>query len=166
MPLSLVSVMVLRETIRPSASNDTTAVVAIFVKMLPEMSPETCSSQMPLPPLPRYFAIGDADVAPAEAMHQAAPLRQRNAAAVEGDAGQADTVGAFALQHRGAAAEDELGRAAHADQLRAALQAQHAGAIDARRQRQRHLRARGFVDGALQISRSGRRGCRDARHTA
>ena len=51
MPLSLVSVMVLRETIRPSASNDTTAVVAIFLKILPEMSPETCSSQMPLPPL-------------------------------------------------------------------------------------------------------------------
>ena len=51
MPLSLVSVMVLRDTIRPSASNDTTAVVAIFLKILPEMSPETCSSQMPLPPL-------------------------------------------------------------------------------------------------------------------
>ena len=29
--------------------------------------------------------------------------------------------------------------------------AQHAGAIDARRQRQRHLRARGFVDRALQF---------------
>ena len=97
------------------------------------------------------FAIGDADVAPAEAMHQAAPLRQRNAAAIERDAGQADAVGAFALQHRSAAVEHEFGRAAHADQLRAALKAQHAGAIDARRQRQRHLRARGLVDGALQF---------------
>ena len=38
MPLSLVSVMVLRDTIKPLASNETTAVVAIFVKMLPEMS--------------------------------------------------------------------------------------------------------------------------------
>src|SRR4029453_10922031 len=41
-------------------------------------------------------AIGDADVAPAEAMHEAAPLRQRNAAAVKRDAGEADTAGAFA----------------------------------------------------------------------
>ena len=96
------------------------------------------------------LAIGDADVAAAEAMHQAAPRRQRNAAAVERDAGKADAAGAFALQHRGAAGEDELGRAAHADQLRAVLQAKHAGAVDAGRQRQRHLRARGFVDGALQ----------------
>jgi hypothetical protein len=31
------------------------------------------------------------------------------------------------------------------------LQAEHAGAIDARRQRQRRLRARGFVDRALQF---------------
>ena len=96
------------------------------------------------------LAIGDADVAAAEAMHQAAPRRQRNAAAVERDAGQADAAGAFALQHRRAAVEDEPGRAAHADQLRAAWQAQHAGAIDAGRQRQRHLRARGLVDRALQ----------------
>ena len=58
---------------------------------------------------------------------------------------------AFALQHRGAAVENEFGRAAHADELRAALQAQHAGAVDARRQRQRHLRARGLVDRALQV---------------
>ena len=59
-------------------------------------------------------------------------------------------VSAFALKHRGAAVEDEFGRAAHADQLRAVLQAQHAGAIDARRQRQRHLRPRGLIDRALQ----------------
>ena len=97
-----------------------------------------------------YLAIDDADVGAAEAMHQAAPGRQRNAAAVERDAGEADVPGAFALQHRGAAVEDEFCRAAHADQLRAVLQAKHAGAIDAGRQRQRHLRARGFIDRALQ----------------
>ena len=151
MPLSLVSVMVLRETIRPFASNETTAVVAIFVKILPEMSPETCSSQMPLPPLSDISQSTMRTSLPTEAMHQAAPLRQRNAAAIEGDAGQADAVGAFALQHRSAAAEHEFGRAAHADQLRAVRKPQHAGAIDARRQRQRHLRARGLVDRALQF---------------
>ena len=36
------------------------------------------------------FTIDDADVAAAEAMHEAAPRRQRNAAAVKCDAGQAD----------------------------------------------------------------------------
>ena len=65
MPLSLVPRMVLRETIRPCASNDTTAVVAMSVKMLPLTSPETCSNQMPLPPLADDLAIGDADVAAA-----------------------------------------------------------------------------------------------------
>ena len=85
-------------------------------------------------------------------MHEAAPGRQRNAAAVERDAGEADAAGAFALKHRGAAVEDEFCRAAHADELRAVLQAQQSGAIDAGRQRQRHLRARRFVDRALQSS--------------
>ena len=83
MPLSLVPVMVLRDTLRPCASNETTAVAAMLVKMLPEMSPETCSSQMPLPPRAGDLAIGDADVAAAKDMDQAAPCRQRNAAAVE-----------------------------------------------------------------------------------
>ena len=114
----------------------------------------------------RDLAIGDADVASAEAMHQAAPRRQRNAAAVERDTGQADAVGAFAQKHRGAAVEHEFGRAAHADQLRSALQAQHAGAIDARRQRQRHLRARGLVDRALQVSGLVVGTARAARHIA
>ena len=83
MPLSLVPIMVLRETIRPCASNDTTAVVAILVKMLPLdvagdlLEPDAVAAAA------GDFAIGDADVAPAEAMHQAAPRRQRNAAAVE-----------------------------------------------------------------------------------
>src|ERR1043165_717887 len=114
MPLSLVSVMVLRATIRPSASNETTAVVA----------PDAVAAAA------RYFAVDDTDVAAAEAVHETAPLRQRNAAAVEGDAGQADIVGTFALQHRGTAIEYEPGHAAYADELRAALQAKHAGTID------------------------------------
>ena len=42
------------------------------------------------------LAIGDADVAAAQAMHEAAPRRQRNAAAVERDVGEADAAGAFA----------------------------------------------------------------------
>ncbi len=85
-------------------------------------------------------------------MHEAAPRRQRNAAAVQRDVGEADAGRAFALKHRRAAVKDQSGRAAHADQLRAVLQAQHSGAIDARRQRQRHLRPRGLVDRALQSS--------------
>ena len=71
MPLSLVPVMVLRETIRPCASNDTIAVPAMPVMMLLEMSPETCSIQMPLPPLLRISQSVDAHVAAAEAMDQA-----------------------------------------------------------------------------------------------
>jgi hypothetical protein len=46
--------------------------------------------------------------------------------------------------------EDESRRAADADQLRTALQAKHPSAKDARRQRERNLRRRGFVDRALQ----------------
>ena len=84
-------------------------------------------------------------------MHETAALGQGDAAAIEREAGQADAVGAFTLQHRGAAAEHEFGRAAHPDQLRAASEAKHAGAIDTGRQRQRHLRARGFIDRALKV---------------
>jgi hypothetical protein len=85
-------------------------------------------------------------------MHKAAPGRQRDAAAIQRDAGEADMAGAFALEHRGATVEDEFCRAAYADQLRAVLQAQHTCAIDSRRQRQRHLRSRRFIDRALQDS--------------
>ncbi len=46
MPLSLVPRIVLRETTRPAASNETTAVEAVLVMMLPLISPETCSSQI------------------------------------------------------------------------------------------------------------------------
>jgi len=83
-------------------------------------------------------------------MHQAAPHRQSNAGAIQREVGKTNAVGAFALKHRRAAGEHEPGRAAHADQLGAALQAKHPGAIDARRQRQRHLRAGGIVDRPLQ----------------
>jgi len=47
MPLSLVSRIVLRVTIRPCASKDVIAVTAILLMMLPLMSLETCSNQMP-----------------------------------------------------------------------------------------------------------------------
>ena len=150
MPLSLVPKMVLRETMqalrverddrgRGGLGDDVAADVAGDV-----LEPDAVAAAAD------DLAIGDADVAAAEAMHQAAPRRQRNAAAVERDVGEADAAGAFARKHRCAAVEDEPGRAAHADQLRAVLQTKHAGAIDARRQRQRHLRARGLIDRALQ----------------
>src|ERR1700682_3160057 len=96
------------------------------------------------------LTIGNADVASAEAMHQAAPHRQSNASAIQREVGKTNAVGAFALKHRRTAGEYEPGRAAHADQLGAALQAKHPGTIDARRQRQRHLRAGGIVDRPLQ----------------
>ena len=152
MPLSLVSVMVLRETIRPlrvegddcggrDLREDVAGDVAGHL-----LEPDAVAAAA------GDFAIGDADVAPAEEMDQPAPRRQRNAAAVEGEAGQADAVGAFALEHRSAAGEDEFGRAAHADQLGAVLQPQHAGAIDAGWQRQRHLCPRSLVDRALELA--------------
>src|SRR6266567_3330118 len=92
MPLSLVFWMVLRDTSRPCASNDTIAVVAVLVMMLPLMSPETPSNQ-------------------------AAPRRKRDAAAIERDVGEADMAGAFALKHRRAARKHKPGRAANPDQL-------------------------------------------------
>src|SRR5262249_44500922 len=45
------------------------------------------------------IAIVDANVTSAEAMHEAAALRQRDAAAVERDAAKADAAGAFAEKH-------------------------------------------------------------------
>ena len=47
-------------------------------------------------------------------------------------------------------AEEELGRAAHADELRIGGQLQIADAIAAGRDRERHAVAGGFVDGALE----------------
>ena len=78
------------------------------------------------------------------------PDKQRNAAAVQRDTGEADACRALALQNRRAAGEDEFCRAANADELRAALQPKHPAAIDARRQGKRALRARSLVDRALQ----------------
>src|SRR6266702_4361729 len=97
MPLSLVPTMVLRETLRPLASNDATA--------------------------------------------------------VEGDASEANRIGAVALDRRGPASEDEFRRAAYADQLHAIRQPQQSAAVDTGRQRQRHLRPRSLVDGALKRAR-------------
>ena len=151
MPLSLVPVIVLRDTIRPERveryhrggrdiGEDIAADVAGDL-----LQPDAVAAAAD------DLALGDADVAPTEAMHEAAPRRQRNAAAVERDAGKSDMSFALALQHRGATVENEFGRAAHADELRAALQAKQAGAVDTRRQRQRRLRARRIVDRALQL---------------
>ena len=150
MPLSLVPRMVLRDTIKPCASNEVMPVTAILVKMLPLTSPETFSNQMPLPPL---LAISQSVMRmsrPAEAMHEAAPRRQLDAAAVQRDVGQPDAACAFARKHRRAAGEDKFGRAAHADQLAAAGEPQQTGAVDTGRQCERHLRAGGLVDRALQ----------------
>ncbi len=153
MPLSLVPWMVLRDTDQAERverddggsgrlGDDVAADVAGNLLEPDAVAAAACD-----------LAIEDADIASAEAMDQAAPRRQCNAAAVEREVGDADAAGAFALNHRGAAVENQPGGAAHADQLRAVLQPQHAGAIDAGRQRQRHLCPRGFVDGALQSPR-------------
>ena len=150
MPLSLVPVMVLRETIRPvrverddrgrrGVRDDVAGDVARDL-----LEPDAVAAAA------GDLAIVDAHVAAGEAMDQAAAIGQGNVAAVERDAGEAQAVGAFGEQHRRAAVEDEFGRAAHADELCAARKPQRAGAIEAGRQRQRHLRARRFVDRALQ----------------
>ena len=97
------------------------------------------------------LALADADIAPTEAMHQATPRRQRNLAAIERDAAKPDMAFALALQHRGAAVENQPGRAAHADELGTALQAKHSSTVDARRQCQRRLCPRRIIDRALQI---------------
>ncbi len=85
-------------------------------------------------------------------MDEAAPCRQRNIAAIEGKAHQDDAAGAFGLQQRGAAVERQPAGAADADQLAAGRKPQQPAAVDAGRERQRHLCARGVVDRALQIA--------------
>ncbi len=166
MPLSLVPVMVLRATIRPSASNDTIAVVAVLVMMLPEISPETCSSQMPLPPLPDISQSLIRTSRPARQWIRPRRSGRGMFAAVERDAGKAQAVGAFGEQHRRAAVEDEFGRAAHADELCAARKPQRAGAIDGRAAAPAAL-----VRASLRRSRAARRASDlrvhwDARHIA
>src|ERR1700730_13279354 len=81
MPLSLVPKMVLRETSRPCASNDTIAVVADRVMMLPAVAAGAFLEQDAVAAAADDLAIADADIAAAEAMHQAAPGRQRDPAA-------------------------------------------------------------------------------------
>ena len=143
--------MVFCATTSPCASNDRMPVVAILEMMLPLIAPDDVFQPDAVAAAAGDLAIGDPDIASVQAVHQPAPGRQRNAGAVEHEAAEADAAAAFAeQQRRSAAAEHQLARAAHADQLRAAGQFQHAAAIDARRQRQRHLRARRIVDGALQ----------------
>src|SRR5262249_10287876 len=95
----------------------------------------------------RDLAIEDAHVASAETVDEAAARRERNAAAVEGDAGEADRAGAFAEDHRRTTGEDKFRRTAHAHELRAVLQPQQPGAVHAGRECQWYLRARSVVDG-------------------
>ena len=96
MPLSLVPRMVLRDTIRPCASNEVMPVTAMLRKNVAAdiaghiLEPDAVAAAV------GDLAIGDADVAAAEAMHEAAPRRQLDAAAVERDVGQAELLGAFA----------------------------------------------------------------------
>ena len=65
---------------------------------------------------------------------------------------QDDAAGAFGLQQRGTAVEHQPAGAAHADQLAAGRQSQQPGAVDPGRERERHLRARGVIDRALQVA--------------
>jgi hypothetical protein len=83
-------------------------------------------------------------------MYQATPLRQRDRAAIEDEAGERNAVGAFALEQRRAAGELQAAVAADADDLRAVGQMQRAGAIQSRREGERHAYSGAVVDGALQ----------------
>jgi len=65
--------MVLRATIKPFASNETTAVLAVLGDGRCRLiSPEIFSNQMPLPAAAGDFAIDNADVAATNAMDKAA----------------------------------------------------------------------------------------------
>ena len=63
------------------------AVVAILVKILPLISPETCSSQMPLPPLAEmtkaYFALNKYDIETRIAEHGGKVVRYGQQAMVQ-----------------------------------------------------------------------------------
>jgi len=65
----------LRVTSKPRASNDTIAVVADLVMMLPLMSPNLLKPDT-VAAAAGDLAIGDADVVATEAMHETAPGRQ------------------------------------------------------------------------------------------
>jgi len=128
MPLSLVPAMVLRETIKPFASNETIAVTAVSADDVaadiagnlfePDRAAAACHD----------LAIRDANVAAGKTMDQPAPGRQRNALPPSSVIPLRATLSAPSPNNnRGAADEGELGGAAHADQLRAARQTQHAG---------------------------------------
>ena len=95
-------------------------------------------------------AILDAQGADVGEIDEPAPARQRCAIAVEYQTAERDAVAAFGREQRGSLRQDERGRAAHADELRAGGSLEPAGAIDAGRQKQRRAGARGAVDGALQ----------------
>ena len=122
------------------------------MKMLPLMSPDTCSSQMPLPPL---AVISQSVMRMSRPPRQCTRPRRWGRGMLPPSKVMPESPARPAPSPRIIEAppvKDNLGRAAHADELRAALEAQHAGAVDTRRQRQRHLRARRLIDGALQIA--------------
>ena len=96
------------------------------------------------------FAVGDLDAADVLDVQEAAPVGQAALLAVEHQAGERDVLGAGRADQRGAVAEDQLGRAAHADDLRVGGKLEIADAIAAGRDRERRAVACGLVDGALE----------------
>ena len=96
------------------------------------------------------LAIGDLDAPAAFQLHESAPLRQWPLGAIEHEPGQRHMIRTSGRNEGGAFGQNQLGRATHADELRAGRKLQIAGAIDAGRDGERAARARGLVDGALQ----------------
>ena len=96
------------------------------------------------------LAIADRDPAPGRELNEAGILRQCLAAAVEGDAGEQDVVGAAANDQRCVVDRDESRCAGNADQPRAGRQHKPACAINAGAEDQRQPRARRAIDRTLQ----------------
>ena len=98
----------------------------------------------------RDLAIRDPDVARIFEMHEPASLRQLPPQAVEDETRERDVVGAVGRNQRGTLGEDELGRAAHADELGACIELEIADAVDAGRDGERCARGRGRIKRALE----------------
>src|SRR5262245_17139650 len=96
------------------------------------------------------FAVDDADVATPGQLQQAAIVRERLVLAVEGKARKGHVIRATREDEPRTAFENDPRRAAHADDLRASRQFELAGAIFTRSEHQRHARAGGLINRALQ----------------
>ena len=83
-------------------------------------------------------------------MNKSAPVGELDAGTIKREAGEGDAACTFASYKRRATCKLQDCCTAHTDKLAAVRQSQCAGAIGARRQRQRHLRAGGRIDGALE----------------